>query len=594
MKNPSILSVLNNFKKLLSKKQKLQFLLIFVFAITVSFLELLSTFSIVTFANILTNPESGFYYLKKLHLDLTLNSKEILTYCSILCCSIYLVKNLFSACSIFTQNYFINFMDFDFKEKLLKKYSKMDYKLYITRNSVYGVDVVNHDIEQTFSIGMRALASGVSEFFIIFFLLSLSIYVNSTIAISLLSFSILFTVFYTYFFFPLFYKIGKNLQETRNLSNKHLFQFFHAFKEVTLLNKTSAFINYYQNFSKKHTKIKILQFTLLDLPRLLIESLFMFSFVFIIWFMNRINSPTEEIISVLGSYFYIGFRIIPAGNRLFGNSQSFKCVLPHIERIYEEYFLINEKSNYLNLPDFTCFEKITFSNVSFKYLNSDINSLKNISLEIKKGQSIGIIGKTGSGKSTLIDCLLGILKPSNGKVLINRIHLPHSKQWHQKIGYVPQSIYLTDNTIEENIVFGEKPENINYDQLHSAINNAQLSTLIKKLPEGLKTVIGERGIRLSGGEKQRIIIARTLYLLPEVLIFDEATSALDNKTENDVMKTINNLKKTHTLIMVAHRLTTLKDCDYIFHMKNGEIINKTNYKEISTNINIASPQLVNA
>jgi ATP-binding cassette subfamily C protein len=187
-------------------------------------------------------------------------------------------------------------------------------------------------------------------------------------------------------------------------------------------------------------------------------------------------------------------------------------------------------------------------------------------LEIKKGESIGIVGETGSGKSTFIDLLLGLLRPTQGIILVDKQYPVNAKQWHEKIGYVPQSIYLTDDTIEANIAFGLEADMIDAGRLLQVIKEAQLEDFVQKLPDGVQTVVGERGVRLSGGERQRIAIARALYRNPEVLIFDEATSALDTETEARLMETINAVSKDRTVIMVAHRLSTLEKCDRVVRM----------------------------
>jgi ATP-binding cassette subfamily C protein len=244
--------------------------------------------------------------------------------------------------------------------------------------------------------------------------------------------------------------------------------------------------------------------------------------------------------------------------------------------------MVAAKENYVDLPDFQFDQDIEIKDLSFRYLNTEKDALSHVSLQIKKGECVGIVGETGSGKSTLVDLILGLLKPSHGSILIDGQYPVHSYEWHQKIGYVPQNIYLTDDTIEKNIAFGEK--DIDLNRLNLAIDAAQLRKFIDALPEGVKTVVGERGIRLSGGERQRIAIARALYRSPEVLIFDEATSALDNDTEARLMKTINAVSRDRTVIMIAHRLTTLKDCNRIVVMDKGTISQVTDYNSLQNKV----------
>jgi ATP-binding cassette subfamily C protein len=267
---------------------------------------------------------------------------------------------------------------------------------------------------------------------------------------------------------------------------------------------------------------------------------------------------------------------MPGLNRIITQLNLFKSIIPSIERVYAEYTEISAKEHYVNVPEFQFEDAIYIKDVNFRYLNTAKNALTYVSLNIKKGECLGVVGETGSGKSTFIDIILGLLKPYEGSVLVDAKFPVNSFQWHQKVGYVPQSVYLIDDTIEANIAFGE--QNVDESKLNAAISSAQLTLFIKQLSAGAKTIVGERGIRLSGGERQRIAIARALYRNPEVLIFDEATSALDNETETKLVETIYTLSQDRTIIMVAHRLTTLKNCDRIVEIKDG------NVEEVQTSV----------
>ncbi len=349
-----------------------------------------------------------------------------------------------------------------------------------------------------------------------------------------------------------------------------------------MLGKREAFVNAFQYHSRKKSRIQAIQTASNALPRMVIEVLFVGLFVTTIAFLCLEHESPVQMIGVLGGYLYLGFRVMPGLNRVINQLNAFKAAIPSIERVYKEYNTVALKENYVDLPNFVFEQSIELKNVCFCYPNVENDALGGISVEIKKGECIGIVGETGSGKSTLVDVMLGLLKPYKGSVMIDGKYPVSSYQWHQKIGYVPQSVYLTDDTIEANIAFGEKE--IDESKLNAAIDAAQLRKFIDQLPEGAKTFVGERGIRLSGGERQRISIARALYRNPEVLIFDEATSALDNETEARLMETINAVSQNRTVIMIAHRLTTLKDCDRIVEMDGGQVKKITVYKNIDANL----------
>jgi ATP-binding cassette subfamily C protein len=468
-------------------------------------------------------------------------------------------------------------MNYDFKNKLLNRYAQTDYATYLNRNSALGLQVVAGDTEQTFSKGMVACASILSEGIIFLCLVLMMVLMNPSLAFIVFGLGIVFVWVITQGLLPQFYRWGRKLQEVGVHATQNLTQFFHAFKEIILLGKRKSFVDAYQVHSWKRSKIQAMHNATNALPRMVIEVLFVVLFVAAVACMCLGQETPMHMLGILGGYLYVGFRVMPGLNRIITQLNDFKSTIPSIERIYQEYNLITAKENYVDIPDFEFKERIDLKSVSFRYPNTNRDVLSDISLSIQYGECIGIVGETGSGKSTLIDVILGLLKVSSGTILVDNRYPLNAFQWHKKIGYVPQSVYLIDDTIEANVAFGENPENIDFASLKRSISAAQLDSLIEKLPAGTKTIVGERGVRLSGGERQRIAIARALYKNPSVLIFDEATSALDNETEARLIGIINAISKNCTVIMVAHRLTTLENCDKIVVMESGRIKEITSY-----------------
>ena len=581
MPSPSILSAIQKIRSLLTREEKFKCIGIVCFALCTSLLEVVTASVIVVFAQVLNQPEFGKKYLSMVGFAPNLSSGRIVFNIAIIVGVVYLVKNLVAAAEVFFQNFSIQKMNYQFKNKLLHRYAEADYGFYLTRNSSVGLAVVGGDAEAMFSGGMISIATVLSEVVVFFCLIGMVVFMNPSLAITIFGIAAVLSLFITKIMLPQFYRWGQRLQEAGLYSGQNLLQFFHGFKEIVLLGKREAFVNAYQYHSRKQSRIRAIQTATNALPRLVIEILFVGLFVTTIAILCLEHESPVQMLGVLGGYLYAGFRLMPGLNRIVNMLNAFKAVIPSIERVYKEYNTVAAKESYVDIPDF-CFEKsINLNKVSFSYLNTEKDALKSVSFEIAKGECIGIIGETGSGKSTLVDVLLGLLKPYAGAVLIDGKHPVTSYQWHQKIGYVPQSIYLTDDTIEANIAFGEKE--IDVQRLNAAIDAAQLRKFIEQLSAGAKTFVGERGIRLSGGERQRISIARALYRDPEVLIFDEATSALDNETELRLMETINAVSQTRTVIMIAHRLTTLKDCDRIIMMDGGYVGKITNYESLQKN-----------
>jgi len=310
---------------------------------------------------------------------------------------------------------------------------------------------------------------------------------------------------------------------------------------------------------------------------LAIETIATFGMLFVLYLLFQTTESLGQVLPVIAMLGVATMRLkqtTTAVSTAVGQMNSTRAFIPGIVKDLEELRAIQRavKTKSAKAEDIGGFSDLELENVSYKYPNTDCHALRNVSLTFKRGQSIAFVGSTGCGKSTLVNVLLGLLEPQEGKVLVNKQDIFSSLvSWRAHLGYIPQSIYLLDDTIRANIAFGVPGEDIDEKTLWSAIQSANLDSFITSLPDGVDTEVGENGARLSGGQQQRLGIARALYFNPDVLIMDEATSALDNNTEKEVMQAIQNLKKNRTLIMIAHRLSTVEDCDCLYFLKDGRI-----------------------
>ena len=311
-----------------------------------------------------------------------------------------------------------------------------------------------------------------------------------------------------------------------------------------------------------------------QIPRIFLELVALVGLSLLLFTMLMQDLKINNIIPVIGVFAAAAFRIMPSVNRIIGQFQIIRYGMPIINKIYKEITQINFEENYLNISDEKILfkDKIQLENVEYSYETRSQIVLSNITFEVPLYSQIGIVGESGSGKSTLVNLMLGLLKPNKGEVKVDGKNIQSNlKSWQHQIGYVPQNIYLMDDTLKNNIALGEETEDIDDKLIKDAVKLSGLQNFISNLPNGLDTIVGERGAQISGGQLQRVGIARALYNKPKVLILDEATSSLDLDTEKNLMKEIEKLKGTITLIIISHRLSTISNCDKILKIKGGKI-----------------------
>jgi ABC-type multidrug transport system fused ATPase/permease subunit len=363
---------------------------------------------------------------------------------------------------------------------------------------------------------------------------------------------------------------------------QHLQQGIGGFKDATLLGREKNFIQQYVRHSRESAKVGIVYGVLMSLPRHMFELLTVIVlsiFIFVLLFI--LNKEVDVIVPSIGIFVMAAFRIMPSANKIIGNMQSLRYSIPVINRIYDEMLLPVRVNTHNEESQQKPTNNIHIKDVDFLYLASPNPAIHAVNIHINDGSIVGFIGSSGAGKSTLIDVILGLLEPTKGQVLVNEVDIQNNmRSWQNRIGYVPQSIYLTDDTLKNNIAFGIPEGEIDIQSVNDAISQSQLKEFVEDLPQGIETMVGENGVRLSGGQRQRIGIARALYHHPSVLVLDEATSALDSITESEVMNTIESLHGNKTIIVIAHRMSTLKNCDHIYKLRNGIIIDQGNFDQM--------------
>ena len=375
---------------------------------------------------------------------------------------------------------------------------------------------------------------------------------------------------------------GKAQNFHKRMLLQHLQQGFGGVKDVKILGTEEYFVTQYGENLHKNSEV-VRRFSIAQiLPRFGLEILTIIGLAVLVSTMVLLDSELSEILPVLGLFGAAAFRLLPAVNRLINNFQIINVSRPQVDEVFKDLEL-PEQSNHENSDRSVLGNEITVDDISFSYSESLKDAVSGVSVKIGRGEAVGFIGPSGSGKSTLIDILLGLLEPKSGKVLVDgRDIYDDLRSWQDQIGYVPQSIFLTDDTLRRNIAFGLSKEKIDDDSVKSAIRLAQLEEFVASLPEGMETLVGERGVRLSGGQRQRIGIARALYHNPDVLVLDEATSSLDTETEHGVMQAVQALQGDKTVIIVAHRLSTVEYCDRLYRLENAHIVDEGTFSEVTS------------
>ena len=486
---------------------------------------------------------------------------------------LYLIKTLFLSYLTYRQNRFLANALATISNNLFVNYLTQPYKFHINNSSSKLIKNLQTEVNLVGAFN-TAFISLFVELGLLFSILLTLLFIEPLGAISVgLFLGFLALIFYRFSRRKLT-QWGYEREKADGLITKTALEGLGGIKDIKLLHVESFFISKFIQNQYLKSRVSSNSNTVAQLPRYYLELISVFGLILFIIAMLYQNKDIPTLIATIGVFVAAVFRLMPSLNKILTAFQNIKYYSSSVDIVYSEFLNSQNKSSDQEEKDLEApKDKIEIQNLSFSY-NSDLKPIINeVNLEIKVGETIGIIGASGEGKSTFIDILNGLFKPTCGKILADDMDIQNNLySWNKNIGYVAQEIFLMDETIEKNITFGRNHNEIDNKALNYAIKKAQLIDFIEGLPKGLKTKVGERGVQISGGQKQRIGMARALYNDPEVLILDEATSSLDTETEQDLMDAIYSLKKKKTIIIVAHRMSTLTKCDRIFEINNNKII----------------------
>ena len=556
-----------------------KFLTLIVLTIIGIFFELLGIGLVLPIITIVTTGESNFSsglgIDKFLNNSLSkLNETELFIIPLLLLLFVYTIKGLYLL--------FLRFYNGKFSFYLITKLSNDIYKNYLYQNQIFHLSRNSSDLIRIITSEIVFFLKNVimpslnifMEILVLIGIIFLLLSVETKSTLYILAIILSLTLVYYLIVHKKIKKWGQERVFHEGKKIQNLTQGLHGIKAVKIFNQEQTFLEKFNHDLVLSAKVNQYATFVSQIPPILIEFILISLIVFFMIFNVQSSLNMTEYFPKLALFAAAAFRIMPSITRLIVNFQTLKFSISTVDKLDKEFPLKSETTNFINSEKKLSFSKeINISNLSFKYPLNNENILEDINLKIKIGESIGIVGKTGEGKSTFVDLICGLLHPQKGKITVDDNDIQkNAKSWQQQIGYVPQNIYLLDDTIKENIIFGRGAVDNADVKLENSIKLAQLEKLILKLPNGLETLVGDRGTRLSGGQIQRIGIARALMNNAQVLIFDEATSSLDIDTERDLINDIYKLKHKKTLIIVSHRLSILEQCDNIYNLKNKSFL----------------------
>lgn len=502
---------------------------------------------------------------------------------------IYIFKNIYTIFSYYVQYDYGTKVQKELSIKMLNSYMNRPYSFFLNINSSEIIRTCNGDVAGVYTILSSIfdiLAEGLSVAAIGIFIFRTDPFMALAVLLLLALVGGAIILLYK----PIMKRMGQKEMAAQSAKSKAIYQTVNGVKELYVMQRKQLFLDEYRNAADEVRKVSRNKDFLAASPERIIEGTCVSGLIGVVVIRLLMGVDVMSFVPQLGMFAMAAFKILPSVGKVSNRVTTIAYYVPMLDNVYGVIVEANEyekvQTDYEHTygvkerdrQDCRFVDKISIQNITWKYDENNENVLENLNLDIKKGDSIAFIGSSGAGKTTLADIILGLLKPQSGNVYMDGKDIfAMPEQWAKIIGYVPQNVFLMDDTVRKNVAFGLKE--IDDRLIWEALEGAQIKEFVEKLPHGLDTIVGERGVKFSGGQRQRIAIARALYNSPQILVLDEATSALDNDTENAVMEAVEALQGKMTLIIVAHRLTTIRNCDKIYEIKDGVALQK-NKKEV--------------
>ena len=574
------------FKQLmciLDKGHRIKCIFLLVGIFICAFLETLGVSAIIPFILVLFSPdemmENKYIVLLSDTLHIT-SYQQLLIATAMLIILAYVVKNLTLIIFNYFQSRFRNEIERDLTIRQYKTFMLRPYAYYLNTNTAEVIRGLGNDIVQVAQV-MDCFTTLISEILTVLMIGAFIVVMDPLIALGLIGTAGLIALIFVYAFKRRMGDYGAKTRDIFFRKSKIAIESASGFKEISVYQKKKYFTDEYSRISEEACRYNTGYLVIMSVPNRVIETVFISCLLLLACLRVGNGDDNGQFVALIGAMAVASVRVLPSISNIAGklngliyNRIGLESAYYNIQQVKEaESKMAEADAGETGAADACDFEEnIRLENIWFRYDNTDRDILKGIDLTIKKNESVAFIGESGAGKSTLVDVLLGLLIPQRGQITLdgkNISDMPY--EWAKLVGYVPQSVYLMDDSLRRNIAFGVADEDIDEEKVWLCLREASLEEYVRSLPEGLDTNVGERGVRFSGGQRQRVAIARALYHDPQILVLDEATSALDNNTESEVMEAIDNLQGKMTIIIVAHRLSTVEKCDYVYKVEDGQI-----------------------
>lgn len=597
-----MIETIRKFKKLLDKRQKNRIFILFLITLVGTMLEVCGVALMIPLIQGVMDPDiiyksEAVAWVCELF-DLHSHRTFVIICIAALIC-VFIFKDLFLMVQYYAQARFVCNNRLATQERLLRAFFNRPYEYYLNASTAEIMRVIQGDAGQVYTL-LTTLLFMASESIV-----SLGVIITIAVIDPMMT---LFVAVMMGIMLLLISKVVKPIMKRQGLvyqkesaaTSKWLIQAVTGIKEVKVAQKEAFFEQRYEESGRKLIRAEKINSVTGNVPRLLIEMVSVCSMLALIAIEIRYGREIDTLATSLGAFAMAAVKLMPSANRIVGAVNSISYNQPALDKLIEHLEVLESEGNKARkeeeakaesaeaksaesecakaegnstAPDLTIDSEILLSSITYHYPNTEKLVLEDATMEIPVGKSVGIVGTSGAGKTTAVDIMLGLLVPQKGTVKVDGTDITEDYSgWLSHIGYIPQLIFMLDESIRSNVAFGVEPDKIDDAQVWHALEEAQLADFVRELPEGIDTMIGERGVRISGGQRQRIGIARALYTNPDLLLFDEATSALDNETEAAIMESINSLHGKKTMVIIAHRLQTIEGCDIVYRVKDRKIL----------------------